>query len=199
MKAEAAHDPISHRHQRLRRAGAIALTLLIAVAGAIVLLLVFEGRDSSQVRQQASGATAGPGRLLPDQGDARLAPGQPHPRYLTDPPASGPHQSIGITSDADGTRLSVDQLLEALSLGDVVLLYDGRHPPPGLRALASQIAGGPFTGALAASGQAVVLARRDGTHGILALAWRHELQASSAGDPALASFADYWIARGAPN
>jgi uncharacterized protein DUF3105 len=197
MSAEPSPIP-PYRHRRLRRLGAIVLTLLVAIAGAVVLLLIFEGRDTSQVHQQSAGATAGPGRLLPDQGDARLSPGQPHPRYLTDPPASGPHRSIGIESDADGTRLSTDQLLEALSLGDVVLLYDGPHPPPGLRTLANRIAGGPFNPALAASGQAVVLARRDGTHGITALAWRHTLQASKPSDPALASFADYWIGRGAP-
>jgi Protein of unknown function (DUF3105) len=197
MSAEPAPTP---PHRRLRRLGAIALTLLVAIAGAVVLLLVFEGRDSSQVRQQAPGAagTQGPGRLLPDQGDARLAPGQPRPRYLTEPPASGAHRSTSITTDADGTRLSDDQLLEALSLGDVVLLYGGPHPPAGLRALADRIAG-PFDAALAASGQAVVLARRDGTNGITALAWRHELQASKPNDPALASFADYWIGRGAPS
>jgi uncharacterized protein DUF3105 len=197
MKAEPAPTP-PHRH--LRRAGAILLTLLVAIAGAIALLLVFEHRDNSQVRPQSAGAaTQGPGRLLPDQGDARLTPGQPRPRYLTDPPASGPHQSVGITSDADGTRLSVDQLLEALSLGDVVLLYNGPHPPAGLRALAKRIAGGPFSAALAASGQAIVLARHDGTKGITALAWRHELNAQSPSDPALAQFADYWIGRGAPS
>lgn len=199
MSAEPAQDPTPHRYRRLRRAGAIALTLLVAIAGAVVLLLIFEHRDTSQVHQQASGTTQGPGRLLPDQGDARLAPGQPHPRYVSDPPASGPHRSISVTTDADGTRLSVDQLLEALSLGDVVLLYDGPHPPPGLRALANRIAGGPFNAALAASGQAVVLGRRDGTRGVIALAWRHILRASSPNDPALASFADYWIGRGAPD
>jgi hypothetical protein len=182
-------------HRRLNRVAGIAATVLVALAGAIAVLLIFEGRDSSQV-QHAAGAAAGPGRLLPDQGDAHLRAGAPRPRYVSDPPASGAHVPVAIRSDPDGTQLSDDQLLEALSLGDVVLLYGGERSPAGLRALADRLAG-PFDPALAASGQAVVLARRPGTRGVMALAWRHELRARSGRDPALEGFVSYWLGRGA--
>jgi hypothetical protein len=185
-------------HRRLRRTGGALLTVLVALAGAIALLLWFEGRDSSQVRPSATAATAaGPGTLLPDEGDARLRPGQrpAHP-YATDPPASGPHVPIAVRTDAAGTRLSDDELLRALELGDVVVLYGGARPPAALSALANRLAG-LFDPALAAAGQAVVLGARPGTHGLIALAWRHELRVPTAGDPRLEPFASYWLGRGA--
>jgi hypothetical protein len=180
-------------HRRLNRMAGIAATVVVALAGASAILLVLEGRDSSQV-QHAAGATAGPGRLLPDQGDAHLRPGAARPRYVSDPPASGAHVPVAIRRD--GAALSNDQLLEALSLGDVVLLYGEPRPPAGLRALADRLAG-PFDPALAASGQAVVLARRPGVRGVVALAWRHELRVAGARDRALERFVSYWLGRGA--
>jgi hypothetical protein len=183
----------------MRRAIGVAATILLALGGAILILLWFENRDNSQVSQQTGGAemVAGPGRLLPDQGDAHLRPGQrPAAAYVTDPPASGAHVPAALVHDA--TRLSDDQLLHALELGDVVLVYGGARPPAALRALADRVAG-PFDPALAAAGQAVVLARRPGTRGVIALAWRHELRVPRASDPALAPFADFWLGRGAPS
>jgi hypothetical protein len=98
---------------------------------------------------------------------------------------------------ADRARLSDDQLLAALATGDVVYMYGTRTPPPGLAALAAQMAP-PFTPALAATGQAVVLARRPATTGVVALAWAHLLRAPDAGDPALRAFTQFWLGRGAP-
>jgi hypothetical protein len=161
-------------HRRLRRAGIALLTLVVALGGFVLVLLFFEGRDSSQVPGAASAGDA-PGQVVADQ----ARPGAP----------------AAIRSDRDGTRLSRDQLLHALQLGDVVLLYGTSAPPPQLRALQDKVSGS-FDPVLAANGAAVILARRPGADGVTALAWRRILRASSASDPALEAFADYWLGRG---
>lgn len=163
----------------------------VAIAIGIVALLsggLLAGRDTPGV----AGTDTGPGTAFRDQGDARLARGGPRPAYDSEPPTSGPHVPTGIP--ADGTRLSDNQILTALSVGDVVFLYGTRRPPSGLRATARALAP-RFTPALAASGQAVILGRRPGTDGIVALAWAHMLRAPSATDAALRSFAQYWLGR----
>jgi hypothetical protein len=183
-------------HRGLRRAGSALLVLVIALAGVVGLLLLVESRDSSQVDRPAS-ASRGPGQLFPDQGHAHLQPGQkPQQPYASDPPTSGPHVPEAIDSDRAGTRLSDDQILHALELGDVVMLYGGAKPPAALAALADQLAG-PFDPALAATGQAVVLGRRPGARGVVALAWRHLLRVPNATAPALEQFGSYWLGRGA--
>jgi hypothetical protein len=166
----------------------------LAVAIAVIALLsggLLAGRDSPGV----SGAQKGPGVAFPDQGNAHLRPGQSRPRYDSEPPTSGAHLPASI--DRDGAALSDDQLLQALSVGDVVLMYGTRTAPPGLAALAKGIAP-PFTPALATTGQAAVLAYRPGTTGVLGLAWAHMVHVRSPADPSLRSFAQYWLGRGAP-
>jgi hypothetical protein len=190
-----AEPPPTPSHRRLRRLGTGLLTVAIALGGVILLLLFFEGRDSSQVHSSTDTAT-GPGQLFPDQGTAHLQPGQkPSRAYASDPPTSGPHVSVAIRSDRAGMRIGDDQLLSALELGDVVLLYGDPTPPAALVALQRRIAG-PFDPALAAAGQAIVLARRPGTTGVVAVAWRHLLRTPSPQDPALTQFATYWLGRG---
>lgn len=184
--------PPSPPHRRLRQLGVALITVAVALAGVLALLLFFAGRDHSQLRRDEA-MPAGPGQLFPDQGHAHERPSKP---YASDPPTSGPHAAEPIRSDRDGTRLSDDQILHALELGDVVLLYGTPRPPAALRALARRVAG-PFDPALAAGGQAVVLGRRAGVEGVTALAWRHLLTAPSANDPALEAFAQFWLGRGA--
>jgi hypothetical protein len=162
-------------HRRLRRLGIALLTLVVALGGFVLVLLFFEGRDESQVPDSAS-AGRGPGQVVADQRRA--------------------HAPAAIRSDRDGTRLSDDQLLHALELGDVVLLYGTRSAPRELRALQQRLTG-PFDPVLAANGAAVILAYRPGTDGVTALAWRRILRAPSASDPAIEQFADYWLGRGA--
>jgi Protein of unknown function (DUF3105) len=171
---------------------AIVIASLALSVGLIALLSgFFAGRDQAGV----SGTASQLGVQYRDQGDAHLRPGQPHPAYDSNPPTSGPHVPRPITRD--NTELNNDQLLQALELGNVVLMYGTRTPPAGLRALAREVAG-PFTPALAAAGQAVILARRPGTRGILALAWAHLLSVGSADDPQLKAFTQYWLGRGVP-
>lgn len=176
----------------LERAAIVVVSLAIAI-GVIALLSggLLAGRDTPGV----AGPASGPGVAYRDQGAAHLNPGQLEPVYDSDPPTSGPHVPAPVTSDR--AQLTNDQLLQALEVGDVVLMYGTPSPPPPLVSLAAATAP-RFTPTLAASGQAVVLARRPGTAGIVALAWAHMLRTGSATDPALRSFIQFWLGRGAP-
>ena len=170
---------------------AIAVVSLAVAFGAIALLSgFFAGRDAAGV----SGVGAIPGVAFADLGHEHLPVAHPVPRYNSDPPTSGAHVPVPILTD--GQQISNDQLLEALELGDVVVMYGTPSPPPGLRALANSVAA-PFTPALAAAGQAVILARRQGTPVLTGLAWAHMVRVGSPGDPLLRSFINYWLGRGA--
>jgi hypothetical protein len=174
----------------LRRALGVLAAIIVALAGVVGLIAFFSGRDSAPVSRTASG----PGQVFGDQGSARLAPGQRPPQpYDSDPPTSGPHAPAPVTRD--GARLSNDQLLTVLAAGNVVLFYGTPQPPPALRSLASDEAG-PFDPPLAQTGQAVILAPRPGTSGIVAAAWRHLLRVSSPTDPALRQFVEAWLGVG---
>jgi Protein of unknown function (DUF3105) len=171
---------------------AIVLASLALSIGLIALLSgFFAGRDQAGV----SGGQLGPGEAFADQGSALLAPGQPRPAYDSNPPTSGAHFPKPVLRD--GAPLTDDQLIQALSLGDVVIMYGGSAPPPGLRTLATGLAS-PFTPALAATGQAVILSRRPGTTGLIGLAWAHMLRVAAPQDPLLRRFAAFWLGRGAP-
>jgi hypothetical protein len=179
---------------------AIALERLAIVAASLALSLgliallsgFFAGRDPAGV----AGAATSPGQAFADLGNRPLGPGQARSVYDSDPPTSGSHRAVPIARDA--VAIDDDQLLQALQVGDVVVFYGTRTPPPGLPALARQIAG-PFSPALAAAGQAVILAPRRGTAGLVAVAWAHMQRAESSGDPALRAFMSYWLGRGAPS
>jgi hypothetical protein len=170
---------------------AIVVASLLVSGGAIALLSgFFAGRDTAGV----SGASAVPGTAFADLGHAHLHGGQPHPRYDSDPPTSGAHVPAPVSRDR--AQLNDDQLLQALELGDVVVMYGSPAPPPGLEALVRSVAY-QFNPALAAAGQAVIFARRPGTQGLIALAWTHLLRVPDAG-PLLHDFINYWLGRGAP-
>ncbi|MGO9960619.1 MAG: DUF3105 domain-containing protein [Solirubrobacteraceae bacterium] len=165
----------------------------VAVAVGVVGLLsggLLAGRDNPGVTI----VDGGPGVRFADQGDTRLRPGELEPVYDSDPPTSGPHIPVAVRRD--GATLSNDQLLSALQVGNVVMMYGTPAPPPGLAAVA-RAAAPPFTPALAATGQTIILAQRDGIRGVVALAWMHMLRAGSVGDPALRTFAQFWLGRGA--
>lgn len=171
---------------------AIVLASLALSFGLVALLSgFFAGRDQPGV----AGATPGPGQAFRDLGHAILRPGQPRPRYDSDPPTSGAH--MPATARHDEARLNDDQILQALQGGDVVIVYGTRKTPPGLLAFARSVAP-PFSPALAAAGQAVILVHRPGSLGIKALAWTHLLNATGPADPRLRQFVAYWLGRGAP-
>jgi hypothetical protein len=176
----------------LERLAIVIVSLAIAVA---IIALLSGGLAGSQDDPGVTGGQPGPGTAFRDLGDLHLRPGQPRPPYDSDPPTSGPHNPVNVTRDQ--ATISDDQLLQALQVGDVVLMYGTRSPPPGLTGLAARSAP-PFTPALAATGGAVILAHRAGTDGILALAWTHMQPVRSSSDPKLSSFIEYWLGRGAP-
>jgi hypothetical protein len=170
--------------------------LAIAVASlalAVVLILLVSGYFSGRDIAPVSGDAA-IGLSFPDEGDQLLAPGQLHPPYDSEPPTSGPHIPAPIRRDE--SELSDNQLLQALSVGDVVLMYGSRRPPAGLARLATRLAG-RFTRSLAASGLAVLLARRPGISGVTALAWTRMLRLGGVDAPLLREFTDAWLGRGA--
>jgi hypothetical protein len=148
----------------------------LASTACVVLIFLLAARDRAPVA-----APRGPGRP-----QSAVAPG--------DPPTFGAHRTVALRREDDA--LGRDALLTALAAGDVVLFYGSARPPARLRALQRAVAG-PFDPDLAAAGQAIVLSRRPGTHGVLAAAWRRLLHAPGAGDPGLRAFAETWLGKGA--
>lgn len=172
------------------RIAIVVVALVLSVGLIAVLSGFFAGRDQPGV----SGST-GPGQAFADLGHAHLAPAEPRPTYNSSPPTSGPHVPEPVLHDQ--SPLNDDQLLQALEMGNVVLMYGSPTPPAGLATLARSVSYS-FTPAVAAAGQAVILARRPGTTGVIGLAWAHMLRVSSASDPVLRQFAAFWLGRGAP-
>jgi hypothetical protein len=172
--------------------GAIVLASLALSVGVIALLSggLAGGRDDPGISVNAG---AIPGQAYPDQGDRHLTAGSSRPTYNSNPPTSGPHVPMPVTRN--GAEISDDQLLQALSLGNVVFLYSSTAPPAGLQAIADQVAP-RFTPALEADGQTVILARRPDLSTITAVAWTHLLRSNSAQD--LRTFATHWLGHGAP-
>jgi len=172
----------------LRRVLVVVLGVVVAVAGLVGLMLLISSRDDSQL----SAAPAGPGELQPDRGASHDAPAEP---AGATPPTSGTHRPDLVTRDR--TRLTDDQILHALELGNVVILYNAPDPGTGLEQLQEEVSG-PFDAELAAAGQAVILARRAGAGPATALAWRRVLQTDDPTDPELREFAEAWLGRGLP-
>jgi len=170
---------------------AIGLASLVLSIGLIAILSgFFQSHDPAGVN-----GTSGPaGQRFADLGRTHLRVDELRPPYNSDPPTSGAHVPEPVKRDH--SHLSNDQLLQALEVGDVVIAYGSRQPPLGLPKLARTVAG-PFTPALAAAGQAVILWPRRGTNGLLGLAWTRMLQVRTPGS-LLQSFAERWLGRGAP-
>jgi Protein of unknown function (DUF3105) len=183
--------PESRLGRLLERLAILLASLALSVGLIILVSGYFTNRDQAGV----SGAGNEPGQAFADLGHATLRPGQPRPEYDSNPPTSGAHAPRPVTRS--GVALNDDQLLSALQVGDVVILYGGRRPPAGLEQFARSVAP-PFTQPLAATGNAVILAPRRGTAGIVALAWAHLLRVQRASDPMLRGFVRFWLGRGAP-
>ena len=140
----------------MRRLLLVLLGTVLVAGGIFALLLAFNARDDAGV---GGGAPAGPGALQPDRGSRHLDSTQHIPlEGLTDPPTSGAHHARLPTREG---RLSPDEILHALELGDVILFYDAKRPPAPLLALQRDVSG-PFDAEVAAAGQQIILARRAG-------------------------------------
>lgn len=174
----------------LERAAVILASLALSFGLIALLSGFFQSHDTGEL----AGRSGGPGRHFRDLGNVTLRPGQLRRAYDSSPPTSGPH-ILGVVT-RDRQPLSNDQLLTALALGDVVIMYGSREPPAPLVRLADTVAG-PFTPVLAAAGQAVILSRSAELRGFIGLAWTEMIRVKRASDPLLARFAAYWLGRGA--
>ena len=174
----------------MRRLVVLLLGTALVAGGVYALVLAFNARDDAGV---GGNAPAGPGELQPNRGSRHLESTQHVPlESLTDPPTSGAHHDRLPTREG---RLSPDEILHSLELGDVILFYDAKRPPAALRALQREVSG-PFDAEVAAAGQQVILARREGTGAVTAAAWRRLLRVDDPSDPRLREFAEAWIGRG---
>jgi uncharacterized protein DUF3105 len=169
----------------LRRLAAVAVGVVVAVGAVALVFFVVTGRDDSQVA-----GPQGPGELQPNRGASHSGPAE---ASGDDPPTSGTHEPALVTRDR--RPITDDQLIHALELGDVVILYEGREPGAALERLQEEVAG-PFDAELAAAGQSVILARRAGAGPATALAWRRILRADDPADPELREFTEHWLGRG---
>jgi hypothetical protein len=93
----------------------------------------------------------------------------------------------GQAFDAPQQYLGPEQL-RLLRAGDVFLLYGGARAPAPLVALRDQLSGPPDE-AIEAAGQAVILVRRAGADGVVALGGERILRTADPADPALEQFA----------
>jgi hypothetical protein len=167
----------------LRRALVVLLGVAVAIAALVGLVLFLGSRDDSQL----SAAPSGPGELQEDRGARHDGQAED----TAEPPTSGTHQPDLVARDR--RELTADQIIHALELGNVVILYDQQQPPADLVRLQEEVSG-PFDAELAAAGQAVILARRGGAGPATALAWRRVLRTD---DPAaLREFAEAWLGVG---
>jgi hypothetical protein len=177
----------------LRRLLVVLLGVVVAGAGLVALVLAFASRDDSQL----SAAAEGPGELQPDRGASHLpaedAGGEIVVRLPPDPPTSGPHRDELVTRDR--RPLTSDQIIHALELGNIVILYQGDEPAAPLVRLQEDV-GGPFDAELAAAGQSVILAPAGGAGAATALAWRRVLRVDDVRDPTLREFTEHWLGRG---
>lgn len=176
-----------HNRARILLVLAIVLLSIAAVAGVLIFA-------ASRDKPDLSAIDRGPGTEYPDQGNDHLALGEePKVRFVSNPATSGPHLPEGIVND--GVQLSRDQVLQALEKGNVVLFFDSAKEGRALRRLQRRVSG-PYDSQIAAAGQAIVLARRPRTKGVIAAAWRHLLTVKKPTDPQLDGFIQYWLGRG---
>lgn len=172
----------------MRRVIPVLVGLVIVAAGIYGLQQFFGGAGSAEL---STGSTTGPGTLEDDLGDEHRA--EAGAEESSPPPTSGPHEQRNLTKE---TTVTDAELLHALEIGDVALVYGSPKPPAGLARLRDD-ATGAFDPELAAAGQTAFLVRRRGVEGIQALAWRHRIEVQDASDPKLREFVDAWLGKGA--
>jgi len=173
----------------VRRALVGLLGVAIAVAALGGLMFALASRENAEV----AAPSRAPGEEQPDLGARHLPAGEHVPlENLTDPPTSGPHHPQPV--ERDRATLDPNEILHALELGNVILFYEPGAPPRALQAAQRELTGA-FDPELAAAGQAVILAPREGAGRVTAAAWRR--LARDVSPQAARAFAEYWLGRGA--
>ena len=166
----------------LERLAIVVVSLAIAVAVIVVLSGgPLAGRDDPGIPGPSA---ADRERSTAISGDAHLGPAPSRRTMTREPPTSGPHVPVAVQPRPDAT-ISDNQLLQALALGDVVVLYGTRAPPRDLRVLASIGCGAvqPRAGRRRAGGDPRAPAWRTG---LLGLAWTRLAARAHRGGPAAA-------------
>jgi hypothetical protein len=176
----------------MRRLVPVAIGVLVVLGGLVILVVVFNSRDSGEVEVPA--ARTGPGELEPDLGKAHEDFATKELRLSASPPTSGPHPAQNVSQEGEVDDRAI---LHALELGNVVLVHAGSEPPAALKALQRDVSG-PFDPELSAAGQMVILVARSNAKGVQALAWRRRLRTQDPADPALRAFVEAWLGAGAP-
>jgi len=173
----------------VRRALVVLLGVALAIAALGGLMFFLASRENAEV----DAPSRAPGEAQRDLGARHLPAGEHVPlENLTDPPTSGPHHPRAI--ERDRATLDPNQILHALELGNVILFYEPGAPAGALQAIQRDLTG-PFDPELAAAGQAVILAPREGSRGVTAAAWRR--LARGVTPQAARAFAEHWLGRGA--
>jgi hypothetical protein len=157
---------------------------VVAVGG---LLAFLQSRDESTIEDEPT-----VGEVFPDQGAEHRRPPAGF-RYASDPPTSGPHLPQPLRR---GQPLTRDQMLHALELGNIVILYAPGVDAEPLKALRDEVAG-PYDPITAEAGGAVILSGSKDIDGVVALGWRRMLRSATPTDPRLRDFADAWLGHGA--
>jgi len=147
----------------VRAAAGVLLAVVVIAGGAFLLLQVVAARDEGQV---VARGPSGPGERM--QGECTPA---------------------DAVIPRDRGRLTDEQILHALELGNVVLL----SPRPSRLLELQESVSGPYDAELAAAGQMVILGRGGAETGVTALAFDHRLEADGPGDPELREFAEAWL------
>ena len=146
------------------------LAIVIALAAVGGGILLLQSRDDAGVEK-----ASGPGEKVADRCPGRAAP-----------------------VARDRRKLSRDEVQTALAEGNVVIFY--RRAPGELRALQRDYTGGAFDAEVAAAGQAVILAERQGglPAGFEARAWGRRLEVQFGDDQKLREFTEAWLGQGSP-
>ena len=147
------------------------LAIVIALAAVGGGILLLQSRDDAGVEK-----ASGPGEKVADRCPGRAAP-----------------------VARDRRKLSRDQIQTALAEGNVVIFYRER-PLVELRRLQRDYTGGAFDAEVAAAGQAVILAERQGglPAGFEARAWGRRLEVQFGEDQKLREFTEAWLGQGSP-
>ena len=124
----------------LERIAIVVASLVLSVGLIAVLSGFFQSHDPAGV----SGSRVGDrGSSSPISATPICSPGELRPPYNSDPPTSGAHVPEPVLRDA--TTLTNDQLLEALELGDIVIVYGDQPAAARPARTRRRVVAGPFT------------------------------------------------------
>ncbi len=114
---KAAQERKKKQQQYLIIGGGIAVALIIA--GLVVAPMLMPRTPTS-----SGSAICGNLQVLEDEGRGHLAPGDPIPTYLTNPPTSGTHNPTWYPAGVYDNNADITQLVHSLEHGYTILYYN---------------------------------------------------------------------------